>query len=114
MRILTFSSPYPPELGGMQSHVYNLTQSFAELGHEVRVVTKAQESVTRRQMDGKVSVVRIPYLKVPKTMTLQYVGAASAYLTWLVYTWRPDILHIHSFWPELLATKHLRGKVGIV
>jgi len=114
MRILTFSSPYPPELGGMQSHVYNLTQSFARLGHEVRVVTKPQKAMRARERDGNVDVVRIPFLKLPKTMTLQYVGAAAAYLTWLVLTWKPDILHIHSFWPELLATKHLHRRVRIV
>lgn len=114
MRILTFSSPYPPELGGMQSHVYNLTQSFARLGHEVRVVTKPQHAVRSRERNGSVDVVRIPFLKLPKTMTLQYVGAAAAYLTWLVLTWKPDILHIHSFWPELLATKHLHRRVRIV
>ncbi len=114
MRILTFSTPYPPELGGMQSHVYNLTQSFTELGHDVRVVTKPQPAARSHERNGSVDVVRIPFLKVPKTMSLQYVGAAAAYLTWLVLTWKPDILHVHSFWPELLATKHLHRRVRIV
>ena len=40
----------------MQSHVYNLTQSFARLGHEVRVVTKPQNGVRGRQRDGNVDV----------------------------------------------------------
>jgi len=115
MRILTFSSPYPPELGGMQSHVYNLTQAFARMGHEVRVVTaRSQRSAPVRQSDGVIKVVRIPFVNVPKTMTLQYLSASAAYLTWLVLTWRPDILHVHSFWPDLLATKHLYPMVPIV
>src|SRR5437867_10386677 len=115
MRILTYSSPYPPELGGMQSHVYNLTQAFARMEHEVRVVTaRSQRSVPVRQSDGAVSVMRIPFVNVPKTMTLQYLSASAAYLTWLVMTWRPDILHVHSFWPDLLATKHLYPMVRIV
>jgi glycosyltransferase involved in cell wall biosynthesis len=115
MRILTFSSPYPPELGGMQSHVYNLTQAFARMGHEVRVVTaRSQRSAPMRQSDGAINVVRIPFVNVPKTMTLQYLSASAAYLTWLVLTWRPDILHVHSFWPDLLATKHLYPMVRIV
>ena len=115
MRILTFSSPYPPELGGMQSHVYNLTQAFARMGHEVRVVTaRSQRSAPVRQSDGAIRVVRIPFVNVPKTMTLQYLGASAAYLTWLVLTWRPDILHVHSFWPDLLVTKHLYPMVPVV
>jgi len=115
MRILTYSSPYPPELGGMQSHVYNLTQACARMGHEVRVVTaRSQRSARVQQSDGPISVVRIPYANVPKTMTLQYLSASAAYLTWLVLTWRPDILHVHSFWPDLLATKHLYPLVRIV
>jgi glycosyltransferase involved in cell wall biosynthesis len=115
MRILTFSSPYPPELGGMQSHVYNLTQAFARMGHEVRVVTaRGQRPAPVRQRDGAISVVRIPSVNVPKTMTLQYLSASAAYLTWLVLTWRPDILHVHSFWPDLLATKHLCPMVRVV
>jgi glycosyltransferase involved in cell wall biosynthesis len=47
-------------------------------------------------------------------MTAQYLGVAAAYLTWLVLWWRPDILHVHSFWPDLLATKHLHPMVKIV
>lgn len=115
MRILTFSSPYPPELGGMQSHVYNLTQSFARLGHDVRVVTaRSQLGAPLREKDGTVSVVRIPFVNLPKTMTIQYLGASAAYLTWLVLSWRPDVLHVHSFWPDLLAIKHLSSMVPIV
>jgi len=99
----------------MQSHVYNLTQAFARMEHEVRVVTaRSQRSVPVRQSDGAVSVMRIPFVNVPKTMTLQYLSASAAYLTWLVMTWRPDILHVHSFWPDLLATKHLYPMVRIV
>jgi glycosyltransferase involved in cell wall biosynthesis len=98
----------------MQSHVYNLTQSFTQLGHDVRVVTKPQPAASSHERNGSVDVVRIPFLKVPKTMSLQYVSAAAAYLTWLVLTWKPDILHVHSFWPELLATKHLHRRVRIV
>jgi glycosyltransferase involved in cell wall biosynthesis len=47
-------------------------------------------------------------------MTAQYLGAAAIYLTWQVLSWRPDILHVHSFWPDMLATKHLHPLVKIV
>jgi glycosyltransferase involved in cell wall biosynthesis len=98
----------------MQSHVFSLTQSFSQLGHEVVVVTKPQPATKFHERNGLVDVVRIPFLKVPRTMSLQYVTGAAAYLTWLVLTWKPDILHVHSFWPELLATKHLHRRVRIV
>ena len=115
MRILTYSSPYPPQLGGMQSHVYSLTQALARMGHEVRVVTARNGRLTPlKEKDGNVSVARIPFLNIPKTMTLQYLSASAAYLTWLVLTWKPDVLHVHGFWPDLLATKHLYPLVRIV
>ena len=115
MRILTYSSPYPPQLGGMQSHVYSLTQALARMGHEVRVVTARNGRLTPlKQEDGNVSVARIPFLNIPKTMTLQYLSASAAYLTWQVLTWKPDVLHVHGFWPDLLATKHLYPLVRIV
>lgn len=115
MRILIFSRPFPPDVGGIQSHVYNLSRALSRLGHEVRVVAlRGQGGLPIREQLGEVQVTRIPLVPLPKTMMLQYLGLAAAYLFWLAHRWKPAILHCHSFWPDLLVTKHMPDFVKVV
>jgi len=39
MRIAFIVNSYPPRLGGLESHIYHLSVSLAQLGHEVYVLT---------------------------------------------------------------------------
>ena len=39
MNILIHCVYFPPEVGGLESHVYYLSRALVELGHTVQVVT---------------------------------------------------------------------------
>jgi len=43
MRILMHCIYFPPEVGGLESHVYHLCRALAKLGHQVGIVTSASK-----------------------------------------------------------------------
>lgn len=60
MRVLMLAQFYPPDIGGEERHVRNLSVALADRGHEVVVVTTALPATGagRRREDG-VEVVRV-------------------------------------------------------
>lgn len=56
MRILFHCVYFPPEVGGLESHVYFLARALVERGHEVNVVTsRSQPGIPKQEeMDGVV------------------------------------------------------------
>ncbi len=54
MKILFHCIYYPPEVGGLESHIAELARGLVEEGHEVRVITsRSQEGLSREEeMDG--------------------------------------------------------------
>ena len=54
MRILMHCVYFPPEVGGLESHVHSLCRAFVERGHEVHVVTSRSrpELPAHEVMDG--------------------------------------------------------------
>jgi len=54
VRILYHCVYFPPEVGGLESHVYYLARALAQMGHEVRVVTSRSVpgSPREEEMDG--------------------------------------------------------------
>ena len=101
MRVVMFSTSFPPDVGGVQEHVANLAQSLVTQGHQVEIVT------VRRNKDEKVrdkfaglDVTRVPQLKLPKTQTMQYLALSTALLIAKRIRRQADIVHYHSFWPD--------------
>lgn len=54
MKILLHCVYYPPEVGGLESHVHTLARALVERGHEVRVVTSRSmaDLPARETLDG--------------------------------------------------------------
>jgi glycosyltransferase involved in cell wall biosynthesis len=118
MHILMFTSAFPPQVGGIQTHVPNLSRTLIKQGHEVKVVTTRQRNTRalRARLDD-IDVVRIPFVRLPKTMTLQYLMISTGAILWLHRRWRADLLHYHTFWPDVFTAfvlKHFMPTVYTV
>ena len=101
MRVVMLSNSFPPEIGGIQAHVVNLAQSLAAQGNEVRVVTVRRNKSQRvRDTFGGLKVTRLPQLNFAKTLTAQYLAAASAVLIALRLRGEADVVHYHTYWPD--------------
>ncbi|GAA3926545.1 glycosyltransferase family 4 protein [Litoribacillus peritrichatus] len=60
MKVIMVSNEFPPSIGGVQTHVYELSKAMVRLGHQVAVVTRLSDSALAIQevMDG-VAVFRV-------------------------------------------------------
>ncbi|TVP55410.1 MAG: glycosyltransferase family 1 protein [Gemmatimonadales bacterium] len=59
MKILFHCVYFPPEVGGLESHVYELARGLVDEGHEVRVVTsRSLPGVAREEVVEGIQVIR--------------------------------------------------------
>lgn len=109
VHVIMFSNSFPPEVGGIQTHVYNLSRTLVEQGHQVEIVTirRAETQALRSQLDG-LRVFRIPVRRIPKTQTTQYLVGAAALILDLHHKRPVDALHFHTFWPDVFTAFVLR------
>jgi len=117
MRILLLTQFYPPIIGGEERHVRSLAQALSARGHDVCVVTLAQNDAPERDGD-----VRLRYVKgTTQRLSALYVDSQRRYappfpepelalaLKRVVEEERPDVVHahnwiVHSFLPVKLLT----------
>lgn len=92
MKVLMVSDYYPPHIGGIQSHVFDLTQELRGRGIDVMVVARGV---------GK-NVVSVPYINVRYMRGLSFMFSLFFVLL-RSFSWRPDIIHCHSYQPSFIA-----------
>ncbi len=95
-KILIHCVYYPPEVGGLESHVGELARGLVEVGHEVRVVTsRSQKGLAR---DEVVTGVRIRRTPLPGRnapgWVLHAVGSLPTMVRWARWA---DVLHAQAF-----------------
>lgn len=80
MRIALVSQEYPPETahGGIATQTHRKAHGLAALGHEVHVISRSHDGVSRRYRQGEVDVRRLP---LPDAFT-PWTDAAD----WLTYS----------------------------
>ena len=59
MKIIMVSNEFPPSIGGVQTHVYELSRAMVRLGHHVTVVTRLSDlSLPKEEFMDGVKVIR--------------------------------------------------------
>ena len=111
MNILMHCVYYPPEIGGLESHVHHLCRALVEHGHKVDVITSRSMAGTPRfeVMDG----VEVHRTWFPGKNALGWLAHAAGSLPPSMTLARDaDILHAQAFQsiPPLLAA---RARVGV-
>ncbi len=106
MKIVMHCVYYPPEVGGLESHVHNLCKGLVERGHRVEVVTSRSmpETAPSELRDG----VRVWRTWFPGKTTAGWIGhAAGSVPATLRAAENADILHAQAFQsvPPLLAAR---------
>lgn len=96
MHIVMVSLDYPPTVGGISAHVYELAKAIRKKGHEVSVVTKMLPGCDEFESDSVgIRVYRISIGKIG----LLYGWKINRYLQRFVSERRPDLIHIHGLRP---------------
>ncbi len=84
---------FPPEIGGIEAHVYNISRELVKAGHEVTVVTtKKTLGQTEKYMDG-IKVVRFWSLPTPWFSSVRIVPFFIPRLFFI----DADIYHSHGY-----------------
>ncbi|MDD1720512.1 MAG: glycosyltransferase family 4 protein [Euryarchaeota archaeon] len=101
MKILQASSYFYPHIGGVETHVLELSQNLLDMGHDVLVVcAQAPKSPPFQALDG-LSVFRLPALDLP----------------YIPYTWflrrrlspfKADVIHSH-YPPPFMSYGAIKG-----
>ncbi|MFH1679064.1 MAG: glycosyltransferase family 4 protein [Candidatus Eisenbacteria bacterium] len=115
MKLLIQSIYYPPRLGGIENHVYNLCGGLAGRGHRVVVVTSRTEpDAPALERSENLTVRRVP---IPgRHFAGWVVNALLSIPAALRSGWDADLLHAHTFQavPPVIPLRLLRRKPLVV
>ena len=96
MRVLLHCVYYPPELGGLESHVAGLAEGLVQMGHEVRVVTSRSRPGLAE--DEVVRGVRVRRTWMPGRNPLGWSAFALESVPWTREWARwAEVLHAQAF-----------------
>jgi len=93
MHIAMISGEYPPRWGGMGSTVFHLSSKLAESGHRISVITR--KSKDEPPLLEGVSIIQVPWLKLPLEFTRSYGKSALRALIRLHDDDPVDVVHLH-------------------
>ena len=96
MNILMVSNEFPPSVGGVQTHVFELSRALTKIGHRVQVITRDRNQGTprRESIDG-IFVERLP---LPNSHLL-YDRMLRYHLQKAIRKNDIDIVHVHGMRP---------------
>ena len=115
MNIIMVSIDFPPTIGGISAHVYELSKALTNLGHTVTVITRRNSS-EKRKVYFK-DTIRIYKIKLNVAGFL-YGKQINKFIKKKLSSLKPDIIHIHGLrpleWydiknPPLAYTNHTSG-----
>lgn len=93
MHIAMIAGEYPPRWGGIGSVVFHLAGHLASFGHEVTIITRSHNGIAPAQ--SGVSIVEVPWLKLPMKFTRSYAKNALKVLKRLHQAEPFDVIHVH-------------------
>lgn len=118
MNILILSWEYPPRnIGGISTHVYNLSHKLKEAGHDITVVTCMHEHSPKHEDDNGVNVYRVDPLDIYENGFTNWVHhlnyAIIEQCNKLLNSRKKfDVIHIHD-WLTFFAGKVLKESYNL-
>lgn len=116
MHIVMLSEDFLPNIGGVATHVYYLSQSLAKKGHFVTLITKNNNSYKKyiTEVYDNLTVVKIPIGNFKKIDDILYSFRASRYINKMAYSKKIDILHWHTLNKDSRVIKYLSKSYPII
>jgi glycosyltransferase involved in cell wall biosynthesis len=90
------SEDFPPVLGGISSHVYELSKTIAALGHDVSILTRYSPS---RDIERYKNTVQGLYQFKLRFIAPTYGMQLNRFIRRWVPIHQPDLIHIHGMGP---------------
>ncbi|MBE0596244.1 MAG: glycosyltransferase family 4 protein [Desulfuromonadales bacterium] len=107
MKIAMLTSDYLPNIGGIASHIYELSKALIAHGHEVEVwVWDRKEADPAPTGRGEIPVRMLP-AAADQRSTWSKARTLAGAMNQAIGEFNPDILHLHTLDPLLLALRHI-------
>jgi glycosyltransferase involved in cell wall biosynthesis len=115
LNIAMLSEDYPPVLGGISNHVYELSKAVSALGHHVTVLTRYDPS---RDIEKYGSTLKDLYQFKLRLMAPTYGLQVNRFIRRCLPVIQPDLIHVHGMGPlewcgvkslPLVYTNHTSG-----
>ncbi|KAI1291785.1 Phosphatidylinositol N-acetylglucosaminyltransferase subunit A [Halotydeus destructor] len=101
-RICMASDFFYPNTGGVESHIYQLSQCLIKLGHKVVIITHAYDDRKGvRYMTSGMKVYYLPLLVIYNQCTLPTLFATFPIIRYILLREQIDIVHGHSAFSAL-------------
>lgn len=109
MRILLHCTYYPPEFGGLESHVAELARGLARRGHEIRVVTsRSRKGLAREEERDGVRIRRTWFpSRNPVGWMLHALGSIPVTSRWAGWA---EVVHAQAFASVAPCALAVRGR----
>lgn len=95
MNILFFTQSYLPNIGGVEKHIFHLSEELVKDGNKITIVTlKNNSSIKSFEKDGNISIYRLG--KIPN----KYINRLKLYIELIIKIRRfgkYDVIHFHDF-----------------
>jgi len=102
LTVAMVSDFFYPNVGGVESHIFNLSQCLIERGHTVIVVTHSYgDRVGIRYMTGMLKVYYLPIIPFYNKSILPTIFCSLPYLRHIFLTEKVNIVHGHSAFSSL-------------
>jgi glycosyltransferase involved in cell wall biosynthesis len=99
MKICLVNHSFPPQIGGGETHIYLLAKGFAEMGHDVLVVTGGEDSAVIKFKEG-FTVAKIRHFRDFEKGKVSFCMVLDD-LARIFLKRKFDVVHIHNFMPGL-------------
>lgn len=103
MRVLFWSSPFWPSIGGVEVLAAKLLSALRERGYEFLIVTGRDFSgLSEVEYFRKIPVYRFPFWTALTDNNLDQVLAIRQQVTRLTRSFAPNLVHVNAFGPSVL------------
>eukprot|EP00092_Neocalanus_flemingeri_P035612 GFUD01038765.1.p1 GENE.GFUD01038765.1~~GFUD01038765.1.p1 ORF type:complete len:425 (+),score=155.39 GFUD01038765.1:899-2173(+) len=110
LTIAMVSDFFYPNMGGVESHIFQVSQCLIERGHRVLVVTHAYgDRVGVRYMTNMLKVFYLPIMPFYNKSVLPTIVCSLPYLRHILLTEKVDLVHGHSAFSSLAHEALLVG-----
>ncbi|MFH0818061.1 MAG: glycosyltransferase family 4 protein [Candidatus Micrarchaeota archaeon] len=93
MKIVQVVHAFPPDIGGIEAHVFYLSKEMAKLGHDVTVITTKTRGANNNETVGGVKVIRYSALPLPIFSSVRFIPFLPLRLALI----DADIYHSHGY-----------------
>lgn len=109
------SQYYPPKVGGLDNHVYELSKALVRLRHEVHVVTCSTEWENSHELVDGVHIHRLGFrLRIHKLRWWLFIWDCHRYLQRLINEYDIELIHVHGHEFDADRVRFFKGKIPII